>query len=186
MITIAIPLQLPHSVFLAKTDNYVRTRPYYDNMSIRNMRRALIVNSHDYETYLDINYEHIMTTNKIAKKLGGRETMNFLRASLLKHCHDVRHNGPLKNNQHVFKDMIAPGEMHPSSGLDSHLKGQKIKLQILAADVEAMILIRCLEARLKAKGVIAEDAVLPDEADFYSLHPDAEDALISLRLAAVG
>ena len=184
MAAIIEPLQATHAVFNEKTDKYLKVRPYYEKSSMRNKRKKLMADENEFEDNLDLTCAHIIATNKIAKKIGGRETITYVRDCLLRHSHDFRHNGPLKNRQHIFKDMVHPDDMHPASGLGHHLAGQKIKLQLLAADIEAMLLIRFLDNRLRIKGVIPE--TIDKGHDIYKLHPEAEDALISLRLALVG
>ena len=178
------PLQATHAIFNDKTASYLKKRQILGKFSVRNKMKKLLISEHDYDDNLDLTCDNILRKNKFAKKLGGKETIKFVRRCLLKHSADTKVNGPLKNKQHMFKDMVHPSEVHPSSGLDRHLLGQKVKLQKLSADVEAMVFIRFLETRLADKELI--DDPIDDDDDLYVLHPEAEEALISLRLARVG
>ena len=180
-----IDLQVTHAIFDDKTNLYLEERPFYQNSSIRNKRRSLLLDDEkEYIDLLDSTCVHILATNKVAKKLGGRETITHVRNCLRQRVRAARHHGANISLEHTFTDMVHRNDMHPASGLEDHLRGQKIKLQLLASDIEAMMLFRQLDARLVKAEIIPE--ALSRGHDLYKLHPLANDSLISLRLARVG
>ena len=180
------PLQKVHEVFNAKTSTYARRRPFYKNMSKRTMTKKLMKTPNLYRFYLESICSHIVAKNVVAKKLGGKEVIHFIKCSLLQHCRDSNNGGPKKSIQHAFQELVYPDELDPRSGLGNHLRGQRIKLQTLAADIQAMVVIRSMEDNLYQKGLVAKIDRFNKKDAIYMLHPEAEDALISLRLVRVG
>ena len=155
---------------------------------MRQRRRSLIASHEDYDHFMDLTYDNYIARSAEAKKLGGRETINFVRENLLRHAHDVRTNGPSKNKAHVFKDMVLKGDMSPSTypTMRVFLHGQRQRLQLLAAEMESMLLVRFLEDRLRIKEIITPGEVIQNEDDMYKPSEEAEDALTVLPLAYCG
>ena len=80
------PLQKVHEVFNAKTSTYAIRRPFYKNMSKRTMTKKLLKTPNLYRFYLESICSHIVAKNVVAKKLGGKEVLNYIKCSLLQHC----------------------------------------------------------------------------------------------------
>ena len=182
----ADPLNKVHEVFNAKTSTYANRRPFYKNRSTRSMTRKLLKTPNLYRFYLESICSHIASKNVIAKKIGGKEVLHYIKCSLLQHCRDFNQGGPKKSFQHSFQELVHPQELDPRSGLGIHLGGQRIKLQTLAADIQAMIIIRSMEDNLYQQGLVAKIDRFNKKDAIYMLHPEAEDALVSLHLVRVG
>ena len=178
------PAQVSHEIFVNKTQEYANLRPVWKMISMRSMRQNLIVKTFDFGYYVDQTCDQLIMTSKTAGQPGGRTTLNFLAEGLNQHSHDVVHNGPTRNKSHVFKNIVYREDIHPDNQELSHyLRGQRLRLQMVAADIEAITLIRSLEDQLVISETITGEEALGEASGLYQLTPEAEIALNRLRVA---
>ena len=179
-------LQISHSVYVARTEKYLEKRPSMKNTSFRQKGKQL--KNDDYKSYLNTTCRNYLRRSIIAKRPGGKETINYVKSALLKHAHDANHGGPKKNRDHIFNDMVRKEEMLPETlpTMGVFLKGQRKRLQIVAAELESITLVRFLEASLKAKGKIRSKDVTKNKDPIFQPSAEANSAINILRLANCG
>ena len=177
------PLQITHAIFNAKTERYKKIRVNYKFASTRLKRRLLISSAFEYEEYLEKVFNQLCMTSKAAGKPGGRFVLMHIRDALERHAHDVRNDGETKNKFNVFRDFVYHEDMHPDSNLTRYLHAQRRHQQTFASDFESQIIIRYMEDKMVSAQQILADDVLGHDHPLYQLHPEAEKALNTLRIA---